>query len=362
MSVQISFNIFLEREMIMRKRIVLILIVCALVVTATLCITQAQPAPGAAPGVAAGDRGGAAPGGGMQGARGGGMQGGRGGAMGGMQGGRMGRGTSVPAGPPAPVPAAVAIPRPTTEEVEKINAELKKFIDTNKSANKDLLKKYASLMVVQVPRANSAIAPAQSMVRSTERHNGFVETAKAGNFDILFEGDSITDFWQNTGTEAQKKYFGDVKVANFAVGGDNTQGVLWGLQNGEGQGHKPKAVMLMIGTNNTMQNTGPEIAEGVGAIVLQLRKDFPDAKIMLLAIFPRGANAKDNNRIKNEEANTIIAKLNDGKHIFFTNINDKFLKPDGSLIGFGGDNLHPNAEGYEIWAKAVVDTLKSWAK
>ena len=346
----------------MRKKTILILFVFALVVTATLCVTQAQTNPaapaGAAPGgVAAGGRGGAAPGGGMQGARGGaigGMQGGRGG-MGGF-----GRGPSVPAGPPAPVPAAVAIPRPTTEEVEKINAEIKKFIDTNTSANNDLLKKYASLMTVQVPRDNACIRPAPSA--RGNRHEGFVETAKTADFDILFDGDSITDMWQNVGAEVHKNYFGDVKVANFAVSGDTTQGVLWGLQNGEGQGHKPKAVMLMIGTNNTGGNTGPEIAEGVGAIVLQLRKDFPDAKIMLLAIFPRGANANDSNRIKNEEANKIIAKLDDGKHIFFTNINDKFLNADGSVIGFGGDNLHPNAEGYEIWAKAVAPTLKSWVK
>ena len=159
-----------------------------------------------------------------------------------------------------------------------------------------------------------------------------------------------------------QKYFGDLKVANFGVSGDTTQGVLWGLQNGEGQGHKPKAVMLMIGTNNTASNTGPEIAEGVGAVVYELRKDFPEAKIMLLAIFPRGASADDANRKKNEEANKIIAKLHDGKHVFFTDINDKFLNDQGGLIGFGGDNLHPSAEGYEIWAKAVLDTLKSWIK
>ncbi len=333
--------------MIMKKKTILILFACALVVTATLCTIQAQPNPAAPTGTARGGiaTGGRAPGGAMQGGRGG-----------------MGfRGMSAPAGPPAPVPAEVAIPRPTTEEVEKINAELKRFIDNNTSAVKDLLKKYASLLTVQVPRDNACIRPVQTRVRTTQRHDGFVETAKNGDFDILFEGDSITDFWQNAGAEVQKKYFGDVIVANFAVSGDTTQGVLWGLLNGEGQG-KPKAIMLMIGTNNTGSNTGPEIAEGVGAIVYELRKDFPDAKIMLLAIFPRGSNANDSNRIKNEQANNIIAKLDDGKHIFFTNINDKFLKPDGSLIGFGGDNLHPNAEGYEIWAKAVADTLKSWAK
>ena len=63
------------------------------------------------------------------------------------------------------------------------------------------------------------------------------------------------------------KYFGDVKVANFGISGDTTQGVLWRLQNGEGKGHKPKAVMLMIGTNNTGGSSGAEIAEGIGAIV-----------------------------------------------------------------------------------------------
>jgi lysophospholipase L1-like esterase len=215
------------------------------------------------------------------------------------------------------------------------------------------------------PRRNAAIVPVQSGVRNNQRHNGFVNTAKTGDFDILFEGDSITDWWQQGGaqggTEVFKKYFGDVKVANFAVAGDTTQGVLWGLQNGEGQGHKPKAVMLMIGTNNG-SNSAAEVAEGVGAIVVQLRKDYPDAKILLLAIFPRGNGPTDRTRLKNDETNKIIAKLDDGQHVFFKNINDKFLTPEGRLIGFRGDNLHPNAQGYEIWAQAVADTLKGWAK
>jgi lysophospholipase L1-like esterase len=334
----------------MRKKTVLTLVACVLLGAAMLCALQAQIGPSTPANALAG-------GGGMGGFGGGGMGGFGGGGMGGF-----GMGQTAPAGPPAPVPPEVAIPRPTPEEVEKINAELKRFVDTNTSANKDLLKKFASLLTVRVPAPNSATVPTQGFVRNSQRHSGFVETAKNGDFDILFEGDSITDMWQNSGAEMQKKYFGNVKVANFAVSGDTTQGVLWGLQNGEGQGHKPKAIMLMIGTNNTGQNTGPEIAEGVGAVVLELRKDFPDAKIMLLAIFPRGTNAKDANRIKNEEANKIIAKLHDGKHVFFMNINDKFLNAEGGLIGFGADNLHPNAQGYEIWGTTVADTLKSWIK
>jgi lysophospholipase L1-like esterase len=284
--------------------------------------------------------------------------GGRGAGGGGQRG--------APAGPPAPVPPEVAVQRPAPDELTRINAALKNFVNTDTSPDSPLLKKYADLIAVPAPRPNSAIAPVQTAVRTAARHDAFVETAKTGDFDVLFHGDSITDWWQqaapNGGADVQKKYFGDVKIANFAIAGDTTQGVLWGLQNGEGQGRKPKAVMLMIGTNNTGQNTGPEIAEGIGAVVLELRKDFPDAKILLLAIFPRGAGPTDANRMKNDEANRIIARLHDGKNVFFKSINDKFLDAEGRLIGFRPDNLHPNAQGYEIWAEAVGDTLKNWIK
>jgi lysophospholipase L1-like esterase len=284
---------------------------------------------------------------------------------GGMRGG-FGRGQMSPPGPPAPVPPEVAITRPTADEIAKMNAALKQFIAN--SSDKELLQKYESLLTVQVPRDNPCIRPTSG---SAGRHQQFMNIATNSEFDLLFLGDSITDLWNVEadpqgnpgGKRVFDKYFGDMKVANFGISGDTTQGVLWRLQNGESKGHKPKAVMLMLGTNNTGGASGAEIAEGIGAIVLQLRTDFPDAKIMLLAIFPRGSGPNDSNRRKCEEANRIIAKLHDGKHVFFTDINAKFLNDRGGLIGFRpNDNLHPVEEGYEIWASSVAPTLKSWIK
>jgi len=323
----------------MRKRTILTLVIFVMLCTVAVYVADAQTNPAGRSGA------------------------GRGG-LGGFR-----RGQFSPPGPPASVPPEVAMPRPTLEEVARINAELQKFIDTNKSAHKDLLKKYASLLVVHVPRDNPCIRPSAGI--RAMRHEAFVETANTGDFDILFYGDSITDLWNVEadprgnpgGKRVLDKYFGDMKVANFGVSGDTAQGILWGLQNGEGQGHNPKAVMLMIGTNNTGTASGPEIAEGIGAVVLELRKNFPDAKVLLLAIFPRGAGPTDSNRLKVEEANRIIAKLDDQKHVFFMNINDKFLDEKGGLIGFRpADNLHPVEEGYEIWASSVAPILKSWIK
>ena len=277
-----------------------------------------------------------------------------------------GRGNFAPVviGPLAPVPPEVAIPRPTPAELEQVNAAVKAFVAGDRTAVQPLLKKFEPLMLLQPPRLNVATTFTQTNQRMGPRHEGFVATAKQGNIDLLLHGDSITDWWQ---LEANKpvfdKYFGSLRTANFAVAGDTTQGVLWGLRNGEGQGFQPKAVMLMIGTNNSGQATGPEIAEGVGAVVLELRRNFPAAKILLLAIFPR-ALPGDPVRDKLAEANRIISRLDDQKNVFYMDIGAKFLDDKGMFLpeSFRPDNLHPQAKGYEIWGEAVSAKLAELMK
>jgi lysophospholipase L1-like esterase len=196
------------------------------------------------------------------------------------------------------------------------------------------------------------------------KHQANLEVAKLGEAEVLFMGDSITDFWRNTdgqyaGKGVQDKYFGQWKVANFGIAGDTTQGVLYRLQNGEGKGFKPRAVMLMIGTNNTGRNTAAEIAEGIGAVVLQLQRDFPETKILLLGVFPRGRPG-DPARATIADINRTIAKLHDGSRVHYLDIGAGFLAADGTIpADVMSDALHPSAKGYEIWAKAVIEPLSA---
>src|SRR5689334_6718160 len=88
-----------------------------------------------------------------------------------------------------------------------------------------------------------------------KRHQDFVEEAGKGGYDVLFQGDSITDGWRNG---AAKKIwdatFGPMKPANFGISGDRTKHVLWRLQHGEFDGGAPpRVVVLLIGTNNIGQ-------------------------------------------------------------------------------------------------------------
>ena len=288
------------------------------------------------------------------------------GVLGGAAAAGRGRGFApVVIGPPAAVPAEVAIPRPTSAELAEVNGAVKRFIDSDRSSTASLLKKFEPLLMLQPARLNVAATYTQTIQRQGPRHEGFVEIAKQGNIDLLLHGDSITDWWvQGDANKAMfDKYFGGLRTANFAVAGDTTQGVLWGLRNGEGQGFQPKGVMLMIGTNNSGASTAPEIAEGIGAIVLELRKDFPDAKILVLGIFPRSIPG-DPVREKLAEVNRIIARLDDQRQVFFMDIGDRFLDDRGFFLpdAFRPDNLHPQAKGYQIWGEAVAQKLTQLMK
>ena len=120
--------------------------------------------------------------------------------------------------------------------------------------------------------------------------------------------------------------------------------------------------MLMIGTNNASICTSAEIAEGVGAVVAELRRDFPAAKILLLAIFPR-ANPGDLARKIVADVNPIIAKLHDGKNVFVLDIGAKFLDAEGVIQpDIMPDKLHPTEKGYAIWAEAVKEPLAELLK
>jgi beta-glucosidase len=339
------YNLREENVMMLTRRALICLTALALTMGSVLTSAQAPATPTAGGQVGPGAGRGAAPAGAIPG-------GGRGGAP-------------VVIGPPAPVPPQVAIPRPTPAELEQTNAALKRLIDNDKSKDQALLKKFQSLMMLQPPRLNTAATFTQTNQRQGARHEGFAATAKAGNIDLLLHGDSITDWWvQGDANKAMfDKYFGSIRTANFAVAGDTTQGVLWGLQNGEGQGFQPKAVMLMIGTNNMNANTPAEIAEGIGAIVMEMRKDFPNAKILLLAIFPRGVPG-DPVRDRIAETNRIISRLDDQKNVFYMDIGAKFLDDKGVFLpdSFRADNLHPQAKGYDIWGQAVSAKLAELMK
>lgn len=182
---------------------------------------------------------------------------------------------------------------------------------------------------------------------------------QTASVNLIFDGDSITDGWQQGGLAVWNERFAKYHPIDFGISGDVTQSILWRLAHGQAEGMHPKLIALMIGTNNMKFTSTPEeIAGGVKEIIAEYQKRCPDAVILLQAIFPRAQEPTDPYRLKVKATNEFLAKLGDGSKVIYLDFGDKFLSPDGKLgKELFPDGLHPNAKGYRIWADAIQPVL-----
>ena len=199
-----------------------------------------------------------------------------------------------------------------------------------------------------------------------DRHDEkLAQKNKMKKIDVVLLGDSITHGWEKGGQPVFKKHFQGLKVLNLGFSGDRTEHVLWRLRNGAIEGISPKAVMMLIGTNNTghRKESAEDTALGIKEIINELRARLPETKILLQAIFPRDESPDGEYRKQNDAINDIVKEFADDQYVFYTDINDVFLNDDGQLPkSIMPDALHPNRKGYELWADAIMPELKKLLK
>ncbi len=176
---------------------------------------------------------------------------------------------------------------------------------------------------------------------------------------VIFIGDSITQGWEGAGREVWAARYAHRDAINLGIGGDRTQHVLWRLDNGNLDGLKPKAAVVMIGTNNSNgeDNTVEQIADGIAAIVQKLRDRLPETKVLLIPIFPRSENPSPQ-RGKVLQVNQIIQKLADGKNVVWVDFGHRFVASNGTIPrDLMPDYLHLSPKAYEIWADSIESEL-----
>src|SRR5205807_201466 len=102
-----------------------------------------------------------------------------------------------------------------------------------------------------------------------------------------------------------------------------------------------------------------EIKEAIKHIIALVFQECPKTRVLLVGIFPRGADPADPDRAKIMDANAQTARLDDGGSIRFLDIGDRFLDPEGNLKGMMPDHLHPSPEGYRSWADVLGPHLRA---
>jgi lysophospholipase L1-like esterase len=224
---------------------------------------------------------------------------------------------------------------------------------------------------------NTAIIPMGKLEKDfyewDERHAAVMAVKDQLKPEVVLVGDSITHLWGgepnepkgNRGAEAWKALFGERPALNLGFGWDRTQNVLKRIELGELDGLSPKAVVIHIGTNNlagtknARENTPDEIVEGIVLIVQRVQEKCPGAKVIVMAVFPRGEKPDNNRRAQVNVINGRLAKKMEGtKGVTYLDITTKLTNPDGTISKeVMPDFLHPGAKGYAIWAEALKPVL-----
>lgn len=224
----------------------------------------------------------------------------------------------------------------------------------------------ASVQTPAIPGTPSGLGtPKNDGGKFLGRHESFLQRGRAGPIGLLFIGDSITEGWARRAPELWQAHYGKHQPANFGIGGDRVEHVLWRLDHGELEGIAPKVIVLMIGTNNSASQSAEEIAAGVRQILGLIKQKQPQAKTLLLGVFPRGPRTAPNGKYDDGVArmqvirklNAELARLDDGQRLRYLDIGPHFLQSGRIPPELMPDQLHPSLAGYRVWAAAMQPLL-----
>jgi lysophospholipase L1-like esterase len=184
----------------------------------------------------------------------------------------------------------------------------------------------------------------------TERRSAWAKRIERDQNAVVLLGDSITQGWG----EDFSGYFPGLKIANRGISGDTTRGVLIRLQEDVFAIH-PRAVVLLIGTNDLEEKAEPETAaDNLKLIVGALERENPSMPIVFCQVFPSSATKqRPAERIK--RINQLCAGAFKGDaHVIVLETWPLFADAQGDAkTEEFPDLLHPNMAGYLKWAAAL---------
>ena len=215
------------------------------------------------------------------------------------------------------------------------------------------------------------------------RHQEKLAELRARRVDLVWLGDSITQDWEKQGppdwqdfAPVWQRFYGDRNAVNLGFRGDNTGHLLWRMQNGELDGIRPKAAVVLIGANNLgrVRWSAPQTVAGIAAVVEELHRRLPATHVLLLGILPsvRSKYVTKTSQAVNRElalrygpgADESVEQAGLGR-VVFMDLAALFLH-DGQVdrTRFYDDRLdppdpplHPTAQAQARMAEAIEPTL-----
>ena len=222
------------------------------------------------------------------------------------------------------------------------------------------------------------LATAETKLQDWAQLNRYAEAnrqlapAQKNENRVVFMGDSITDIWDNDGFGG---FFPGKPYVNRGIGGQTTPQMLVRFRP-DVIDLKPKAVVILAGTNDISGNTGPMTLEQTGANIASMAElaTANNIKVVISSVLPISDTVKNKdggffNRSESRPPAKILAMnewlkkyaaQNGYTYLdyFSAMVDDKGFVKDGTTY----DGLHPNKDGYAIMNPLAEDAIKKALK
>jgi lysophospholipase L1-like esterase len=214
-----------------------------------------------------------------------------------------------------------------------------------------------------------AVASNDARLRDFSQVNRYREGNRTvGSVDVVFMGDSITDVWPQ---ERFGPFFPGKRYVSRGISGQTTPQMLVRMRP-DVINLKPKAVVILAGTNDIAGNTGPMTDEDIQSNLMSMiaLAAASGIKVILSSILPTSNYHVAPNGVPQTTLRPMarIRALNDWMRQYAQANGHDYLDYMPAMIDSAGlmkaeltnDDLHPNAAGYAVMAplaQAAIDKV-----
>lgn len=184
-------------------------------------------------------------------------------------------------------------------------------------------------------------AKRQQYIRENEDYADF-------EVDVAFLGDSLTDMYE------VQRFYPQYLVSNRGIGGDTTFDLEGRLQVSV-YDLKPKVAVMLIGANNPST-----MFDNYENILIGLKENLPDTKILLLSLTNMGQEWGKNNHLAAYN-NVKIQKLAEKYGFAFVDLYSPLMNLETGEIypEYTIDGGHLTEKGYEVLTAQITPALET---
>lgn len=200
---------------------------------------------------------------------------------------------------------------------------------------------------------------AQNSFANYEKYEAENRALKNKTIDFLFMGDSITEFWKVKNPD----FFTKNNYINRGISGQTTSQMLLRFQQ-DVINLKPKNLIILAGTNDIAENTGPisneNILDNIKSMV-EIAK-YNHIKVILCSVLPaydfnwkKGLNPAPKILV----LNSMLKKYAQEHNLNYVDYHSE-MKDDRNGLDpiYTEDGVHPNANGYQKMEEILRPFLK----